>query len=147
MRGFVCGGPLGLLEILVNLAIMPHPAVTENGWHVHRDPPPFNHSAVERLSELPKIVIHHQPPHGCPLSISGGSRERAPLRGPASAILDRFLQQAEIISFKGQSYRLHNRPGDIDARHAELKPANAPTGNARPARSKTARTTDQTVTG
>ncbi|MCX7403594.1 MAG: ATP-binding protein [Planctomycetia bacterium] len=65
----------------------------------------------------------------------------------ASAILDRFLQQAEIISFKGKSYRLQSRPADIDARHAELKPASAPTGNARPARSKTACTTDQTVTG
>ena len=65
----------------------------------------------------------------------------------ASAILDRFLQQAEIISFKGKSYRLQSRPADIDARHAELKPASAPTGNARPARSKTVCTTDQTVTG
>jgi|GEM_PF-4371846 len=29
--------------------------------------------------------------------------------GTARAILDRFLQHAEIIPFKGKSYRLNNR--------------------------------------
>ena len=48
----------------------------------------------------------------------------------ASAILDRFLHHAEIISFQGRSYRLHNRPTDGGA-EAGPKPASAPTGKAR----------------
>ena len=48
----------------------------------------------------------------------------------ASAILDRFLHHAEIISFQGRSYRLHNRPADGGA-EAGPKPASAPTGKAR----------------
>ena len=48
----------------------------------------------------------------------------------ASAILDRFLHHAEIISIQGRSYRMHNRPADGDA-EAGPKPASAPTGKAR----------------
>ena len=48
----------------------------------------------------------------------------------ASAIADRFLHHAEIISFQGRSSRLHNRPVDGGAK-ADPKPASAPTGKAR----------------
>ena len=65
----------------------------------------------------------------------------------ASAILDRFLQQAEIISFHGKSYRLQNRPADADAGSANPKPATAPTGNSRHSRAQTPRTTGQTAKG
>ena len=53
----------------------------------------------------------------------------------ASAILDRFLHHAEIITVQGRSYRLRNRladdpkPGSESA--ADPKPARAPTGNRR----------------
>jgi len=40
----------------------------------------------------------------------------------ATAILDRFLHHAEIITITGKSYRLRNRDGDS-------KPAKAPTGS------------------
>ena len=40
----------------------------------------------------------------------------------ATAILDRFLHHAEIITITGQSYRLRNR-------NAAPKPAKAPTGS------------------
>ncbi len=69
----------------------------------------------------------------------------------ASAILDRFLHHAEIISFQGRSYRLRNRLTDGSAGDptpaAGSKPASAPTGNrrAKPTTSA-ADATDQTVT-
>jgi hypothetical protein len=53
----------------------------------------------------------------------------------ASAILDRFLHHAEIVTFQGRSYRLRNRLSDdsseASAPAAGSKPANAPTGNRR----------------
>jgi len=54
----------------------------------------------------------------------------------ASAILDRFLHHAEIITFQGRSYRLRSRLDDESETTAEPaagpKPASAPTGNRRP---------------
>ncbi len=62
----------------------------------------------------------------------------------ASAILDRFLHAAEIISFEGRSYRLKNALAQHDQHQSvESKPASAPTGNLRDSH---ARTTNQTVT-
>ena len=53
----------------------------------------------------------------------------------ASAILDRFLHHAEIITLQGRSYRLRNRLGDNprpgSESAADSKPASAPTGNRR----------------
>lgn len=53
----------------------------------------------------------------------------------ASAILDRFLHHAEIVTFQGRSYRLKNRLGDDSREGADpvagSKPTNAPTGNRR----------------
>lgn len=46
----------------------------------------------------------------------------------ATAILDRFLHHAEIISITGKSYRLRNRHAPPDAGEPESKPANPPTG-------------------
>jgi DNA replication protein DnaC len=48
----------------------------------------------------------------------------------ATAILDRFLHHATIISITGRSYRLRNQSSSGDATDAEPKPANAPTGSA-----------------
>ncbi len=69
----------------------------------------------------------------------------------ASAILDRFLSHAEIVTFQGRSYRLRNRLVDDSrpaaARGAASKPASAPTGNRRAKAADTpAAPTDQTVT-
>jgi len=62
----------------------------------------------------------------------------------ASAILDRFLQSAEIITLQGRSYRLKNAiPGSDPCPTAGPKPASAPTGNS-PATH--AHTTENTVT-
>jgi DNA replication protein DnaC len=47
----------------------------------------------------------------------------------ATAILDRFLHHAEIISITGRSYRLRNRQ-EPDGAEPDSKPANAPTGSA-----------------
>jgi len=47
----------------------------------------------------------------------------------ATAILDRFLHHAEIISITGRSYRLRNQAAENPA-HEDSKPANAPTGSA-----------------
>jgi len=70
----------------------------------------------------------------------------------ASAILDRFLHHAEIITLQGRSYRLRNRLADDSGRPASEpaarpKPANTPTGNRRvkPV-NETEDTTDQTPT-
>jgi len=60
----------------------------------------------------------------------------------ATAILDRFLHHAEIISFSGKSFRFRNRQGDSKPATAKKaptgsgnsrknsKPAKAPTGSA-----------------
>jgi DNA replication protein DnaC len=68
----------------------------------------------------------------------------------ASAILDRFLQHAEIVTFQGRSYRLKDRqtpddtkPADPKTGHpAQPKPASAPTGKERRIRPPKGRTTD-----
>ncbi|NBT35571.1 MAG: AAA family ATPase [Betaproteobacteria bacterium] len=69
----------------------------------------------------------------------------------ASAILDRFLHHAEIITFQGRSYRLRNRladdAGPVSQPRTDSKPANAPTGNQRAKAAKAAAaTTVQTAT-
>lgn len=69
----------------------------------------------------------------------------------ASAILDRFLHHAEIVTLQGRSYRLRNRLGDESEPAVEpaagAKPASAPTGNRRAkAAAATATATDQIVT-
>lgn len=47
----------------------------------------------------------------------------------ATAILDRFLHHAEIISITGKSYRLRNQKTLADPTAEDAKPANAPTGS------------------
>jgi DNA replication protein DnaC len=47
----------------------------------------------------------------------------------ATAILDRFLHHAEIISITGKSYRLRGQKGDSEPDAAGSKPAKAPTGS------------------
>lgn len=47
----------------------------------------------------------------------------------ATAILDRFLAHAEVISMTGKSYRLRNQKTPVDAAPDDSKPANAPTGS------------------
>jgi DNA replication protein DnaC len=47
----------------------------------------------------------------------------------ATAILDRFLHHAEIITISGRSYRLRNQAPDAIADTTEAKPAKAPTGS------------------
>jgi DNA replication protein DnaC len=47
----------------------------------------------------------------------------------ATAILDRFLHHAEIITITGRSYRLRNQPSP-DAAADGSRPANVPTGSA-----------------
>jgi hypothetical protein len=56
----------------------------------------------------------------------------------ATAILDRFLAHAEVISMTGKSYRLRNQKTPIDATADDAKPANAPTGSATKKKSKSA---------
>jgi DNA replication protein DnaC len=68
----------------------------------------------------------------------------------ASAILDRFLHHAEIITFQGRSYRLRNRLSDDSQPEpdskADPKPASAPTGIRRQKPPKAGGdTTDQTT--
>ncbi len=58
----------------------------------------------------------------------------------ASAILDRFLESAEILNFQGRSYRLRNRGR---AAETDSKPAKVPTGKPRV---KQARTSVKTPT-
>ncbi len=47
----------------------------------------------------------------------------------ATAILDRFLHHAAIITITGKSYRLRNQAPPADTFEADAKPANAPTGS------------------
>jgi len=54
----------------------------------------------------------------------------------ATAILDRFLHHAAIITITGKSYRLRNQARTADAGDPESKPANAPTGSAAKKRAK-----------
>jgi len=61
----------------------------------------------------------------------------------ASAILDRFLHHAEVISITGKSYRMKDRQAKL-APEAEGAPADAePTGRAKP---KAKEKEDATVT-
>ena len=53
----------------------------------------------------------------------------------ATAILDRFLHHATIISIAGKSYRLRNQ-SPPESGDTESKPANAPTGSAPKKKSK-----------
>jgi len=57
----------------------------------------------------------------------------------ATAILDRFLHHATIITITGRSYRLRNQSSAAESRDAESKPANAPTGPAGKKRPKSDR--------
>lgn len=60
----------------------------------------------------------------------------------ATAILDRFLHHAEIVTINGKSYRLRNHKPPADDDDAEnSKPANLPTGSA--ARKKPKSNTDK----
>lgn len=67
----------------------------------------------------------------------------------ASAILDRFLHHAEIVTFQGRSYRLRNRLNDDSDHTAEPstppKPASAPTGNRRAKPASAADATNNTT--
>lgn len=57
----------------------------------------------------------------------------------ATAILDRFLHHAEIITINGKSYRLRNQAAAAKTDSDEPKPANAPIGSpAEPSGSKPA---------
>lgn len=47
----------------------------------------------------------------------------------ATAILDRFLHHATIISMTGRSYRLRTPPATTEGAEEESKPANPPTGS------------------
>jgi DNA replication protein DnaC len=46
----------------------------------------------------------------------------------ATAILDRFLHHAEVVSMNGRSYRLRDRPGASPEPPPDPKPAKAPSG-------------------
>jgi DNA replication protein DnaC len=47
----------------------------------------------------------------------------------ATAILDRFLHHAEVVSMNGRSYRLRDRPGASLEASPDSKPAKAPPGS------------------
>src|SRR5262249_51043115 len=48
----------------------------------------------------------------------------------ATAILDRFLHHAQVVSMNGRSYRLKDRPGaSVENGAASSKPAKAPSGS------------------
>src|SRR4029078_5997320 len=47
----------------------------------------------------------------------------------ATAILDRFLHHAEVVSMNGRSYRLRDRPGSSPEAVVDSEPAKAPTGS------------------
>ena len=61
----------------------------------------------------------------------------------ATAILDRFLHHAEIITITGSSYRLRNQPRSSQVSDGS-NPANAPTGSAAKKRSRTSPDNSQT---
>jgi DNA replication protein DnaC len=54
----------------------------------------------------------------------------------ATAILDRFLHHATILTITGRSYRLRNQSTPAEASDTESKPASAPTGLAGKKRTK-----------
>jgi DNA replication protein DnaC len=57
----------------------------------------------------------------------------------ATAILDRFLHHAEVLSFEGKSYRLRNQtsaPATADSKEPDPKPAIPPTGSSVPSKRK-----------
>ncbi|HVX09564.1 MAG TPA: IS21-like element helper ATPase IstB [Pirellulales bacterium] len=54
----------------------------------------------------------------------------------ATAILDRFLHHAAIITINGKSYRLCNQAAQADTTDAGSKPANTPTGSTTKKKSK-----------
>lgn len=62
----------------------------------------------------------------------------------ATAILDRFLAHAEVISMTGKSYRLRHQKPPTDGTPDDSKPANAPTGSS--AKMKAKSTDDSAVT-
>ena len=47
----------------------------------------------------------------------------------ATAILDRFLHHAEVLTFSGKSYRLRKQRERGDTTEEPSKPATAPTGS------------------
>ena len=55
----------------------------------------------------------------------------------ATAILDRFLAHAEVISMTGKSYRLRHQKPPTDGMPDDSKPANAPAGSAAKKKAKT----------
>lgn len=57
----------------------------------------------------------------------------------ATAILDRFLHHATIITITGRSYRLRNQSSPPETSDAEPKPDNAPTGSEGKKRAKSDR--------
>jgi DNA replication protein DnaC len=57
----------------------------------------------------------------------------------ATAILDRFLHHATIITITGRSYRLRNQSSSPETNDADSKPANAPTGSEGKKRAKSDR--------
>jgi DNA replication protein DnaC len=61
----------------------------------------------------------------------------------ATAILDRFLHHAEVLTFSGKSYRLRNQVASPAVGTDSAKPANAPTGSAPASVSKSTRTQRQ----
>lgn len=67
----------------------------------------------------------------------------------ATAILDRFLHHAEIITITGKSYRLRNRGEPSKLATASLRPAKAPTGSkksskaSKPAKAPTGSKTEE----
>lgn len=63
----------------------------------------------------------------------------------ATAILDRFLHHAEVVTITGRSYRLRNRAeADHPASPDNAKPATAPTGSG--ARKRTGKTNPEVAT-
>jgi DNA replication protein DnaC len=64
----------------------------------------------------------------------------------ATAILDRFLHHAEVLSFSGKSYRLRNQAAPPTTAVDPSKPANAPTGSEATSASKTGRSKRQNQT-
>jgi DNA replication protein DnaC len=57
----------------------------------------------------------------------------------ATAILDRFLHHATIITITGRSYRLRNQSSSAETSDEESKPASAPTGSQGKKRAKSDR--------
>ena len=54
----------------------------------------------------------------------------------ATAILDRFLQDAELIQITGRSYRLRGRGADTNSSNGNPEPARPATGDSKPSRTR-----------